>query len=261
MSHGLCVIKVGGAELVDGPALERSVELLRSLHARSSVALVHGGGPEIAALQQRLGLQPRYVDGLRVTDDEAMTVAEMVLSGMVNKRLVARLVAAGTPAVGLSGVDAGLFRAAPLRHGQVELGRVGQIHEVNVPFLQVLLERRMLPVISPISLGLDGRTLNVNADHAALALARAMQAEELVFVTDTPGVLHDGQVIPEIDEDMAESLIIEGVITGGMVPKVRSALEALAEGVGRVRITNLDELQRNGGTCIRATKEQQGGLA
>jgi len=261
MDQSLRVIKVGGAELAEGPLLQRLVTRLGALRARSPIALVHGGGPEIAALQRRLGLEPCYVEGLRVTDDACMEVAEMVLSGAVNKRLVAHLVAMGIPAIGLCGVDAGLFRANPLKHGQVDLGRVGEIEHVNTQVLTLLLDSGLLPVISPISLGADGRALNVNADHAALALARAMQAEELTFVTDTPGVLQQGQVIPEIDHDLAEHLILEGVITGGMVPKIRSALEALAAGVRRVRITNLDGLEQDGGTCIGITKQEQGELA
>jgi len=252
MSKGPRVIKVGGNELADGPVLDRLVEVLRGLHDSAPLALVHGGGPEIAALQQRLGLEPRYVDGLRITDEEGLAVAEMVLSGAVNKRLVARLVAGGIPAVGLSGVDAGLFRATPLAYGQVDLGRVGRIDQVDVSYLRTVLERGFLPVISPISLGRDGRALNVNADHAALALARALCAEEVAFVTATPGVMHDGQVMVEINEELAEGLILEGVITGGMVPKVRSALEALDAGVRRVRITNLEGLAADGGTLIRA---------
>ncbi|MGC9360359.1 MAG: acetylglutamate kinase [Anaerolineae bacterium] len=261
MGETVCVIKIGGAELADGPVLDRLVGLLGTLHSSSPVALVHGGGPEIASLQRRLGLEPRYVDGLRITDDKGLAVAEMVLSGAINKRLVARLVATGTPAIGLSGVDGGLFRAKPLTHGRIDLGRVGQIEHVDVSYIKLVLGQGLLPVISPISLGSDGRALNVNADHAALALARALCAQELAFVTDTPGVMQDGHVIAEIHEDLAESLILEGVITGGMVPKVRSALEALDAGVGRVRITNLDGLAAEGGTLIRANIQDQGEMA
>ncbi len=261
MSEIVRVIKVGGAELADGPVLDRLIGLLSTLHRISPVALVHGGGPEIASLQRRLGLEPRYVEGLRVTDDQGLAVAEMVLSGAVNKRVVSRLMAGGTPAVGLSGVDAGLFRAKPLTYGRIDLGRVGQIYQVDVAYVKLILGQGLLPVISPISLGADGRALNVNADHAALALARALRAQELVFVTDAPGVLHDGHVIEEIHEDLAESLIQEGVITGGMVPKVRSALEALGAGVERVWITNLERLAAGGGTLIRANIQEQGEMA
>jgi acetylglutamate kinase len=130
-----------------------------------------------------------------------------------------------------------------------------------VSYIKLVLGQGLLPVISPISLGNDGRALNVNADHAALALARALRAQELAFVTDTPGVMHDGHVIAEIHEDLAESLILEGVVTGGMVPKVRSALEALEAGVGRVRITNLKGLATEGGTVIRANIQEQGEMA
>ncbi len=187
---------------------------------------------------------------MRVTDDESLKVAEMVLSGLVNKRLVARLVAADVPAVGLSGVDWGLIRVEKMTHPAGDLGWVGRIVEVYPGGLQTLIEQGVVPVVSPISLGLDGRTYNVNADHAALAVAVALQAEALVFVSNVPGVLIEGQLAPRLTVDEVEPLIEEGKIHGGMVPKVRSALEAVAGGVQEVRITDLDGLRRGSGTVV-----------
>jgi acetylglutamate kinase len=217
---------------------------------------VHGGGKAIARLQERLSLQPRFVDGLRVTDDESLDVAEMVLSGLTNKRLVGALVSGGVAAIGLSGVDGGLFRVVKMAHAATDLGWVGEIVQTNPDEVEALLSRGVTPVISPISLGLDGHTYNVNADHAACALACALEATELDFVSNVPGVLlgmggeGGGECVPALTSDEVETLIGSGEIRGGMVPKVRSALDALGRGVEQVRITNLAGLVTGGGTCF-----------
>ena len=258
------VLKVGGSELegVSRQSLEPRqeadfvdglIEALRGLRKTYAVALVHGGGKTIANLQSRLGLVPRAVDGLRVTDDESLDVAEMVLSGLVNKRLVARLVTGGVPAVGLSGVDNGLFRTAKMEHPSGDLGWVGDIVDTNPAEVEALLSQGVMPVISPISLGLDGHTYNVNADHGALALAGALGAAELVFVSNVPGVLCSNEseeraCVPQLTSEQVNELIACGEIAGGMIPKVRSALGALDTGVPCVRITNLEGLASDGGT-------------
>lgn len=247
------VLKIGGNELDDPAFVDGLVDALRRLWQDCAVAVVHGGGKAIARLQERLRLQPRFVDGLRVTDDESLDVAEMVLSGWVNKRLVGRLVAEGVPAVGLSGVDNGLLRVVKMRNEQHDLGWVGDIAETHTGEVALLLERRITPVISPISLGLDGHTYNVNADHAAAALACALGADELAFVSNVPGVLggDGGECLPMLTPAEVALLVEDGVIFGGMIPKVRSALKALDAGVPRVRITNLDGLRTGGGTCFQ----------
>ncbi|MBC7234839.1 MAG: acetylglutamate kinase [Chloroflexi bacterium] len=251
------LLKIGGAELREGSLLDELVDALVHVIGQGPLIVVHGGGADIAELQRRLNLEPKFVDGLRVTDEESMRVAEMVLSGAVNKRLTARLVARGVRAIGLSGVDAGLLRAECLVHPKGDLGRVGEITRVEPECLLSLLEHGFTPIISPISLGMDGRPFNVNADHAALALARALQVREMIFLTDVPGVLRDNAVLPRLRADEAQQLIEAGVITGGMIPKVRSALEAIAQGVGSVRITNLAGLSRDTGT--RVSSSQRGG--
>ena len=246
----LALLKVGGAELEEGPQLDQLVGALSRLAAERELIVVHGGGSEIAALQKRMGLQPRFVEGLRVTDEESLRVAEMVLSGAVNKRLTARLVRQGVKALGLSGVDGGLLCAKVLKHPQGDLGRVGEITEVHAEVILDLLSKGFTPVVSPISLGMDGRPLNVNADHAALAIAGALKVAEAIFLTDVPGVLREGAILPALSAEEAEQLIASGQISGGMIPKVRSALQAIERGVGAVRITNLAGLAAGSGTRI-----------
>ncbi|NLG51319.1 MAG: acetylglutamate kinase [Chloroflexi bacterium] len=246
------LLKVGGAELEDGPEIEALADALSRLIAERQMVVVHGGGPEIARLQERLGLKPNFIDGLRVTDQESLRVAEMVLSGAVNKRLTARLVTRGAKAIGMSGIDCGLLRAAKVQHPKGDLGCVGEIVEVQTAPLLELLSLGYTPVISPISLGADGRPLNVNADHAALAIARALQVQEAIFLTNVPGVLVDGQVMAELSSEHAQQLIEAGHITGGMIPKVQSALQVIACGVQAVRITNLEGLAQASGTRVSA---------
>lgn len=249
MAQSRLVVKLGGGQVDDPDFLERLVGVIHEMED-GQILFVHGGGKEIAAWQERLGLVPRFVEGLRVTDGESLRVAEMVLSGLVNKRLVAKLVAGGVPAVGVSGVDGSLIRVEPMSHPAGDLGFVGRIVEVNPVLLEVLLGQGLVPVISPISLGLDGQTYNVNADHAAWAIARGVAAESLVFVSDVPGVLVGGRARAHLAADQIEPLIHAQAIRGGMVPKVRSALAALAGGVPTVRITDLEGLQGGTGTVI-----------
>jgi len=245
------LLKVGGAELEEGPVLASLVQAIRRLSERGPLIVVHGGGPDIARLQKRLGISPTYVEGLRVTDSASLQVAEMVLSGTVNKRLTARLVNQGVQAIGLSGVDGGLLRARKLQHPKGDLGRVGEITAVNKGLLRGLLRQGLVPVISPISLGDDGYPFNVNADHVALAIGNALTVEELIFVTDVPGVMRKDRLLSRLSAREAVALIDDGVIYGGMIPKVRAALDAVQNGVGAVRITNLEGLLvGNAGTWI-----------
>ncbi len=244
------VLKIGGNEIDDEGFLDGLVAAIAALRRTVAPVLVHGGGKEIARLQTALGLEPRFVEGLRVTDEESLRVAEMVLSGTVNKRLVARLVGAGIPAVGLSGIDGGLLRVQRMTHPSGDLGWVGEVTEVEAGLLTALLQQGVVPVVSPISLGPEGHSYNVNADHAAMALARALTAQSLAFVTNVPGVLVDGQVVGRLTAPEAGDWIARGTITGGMVPKVRSALDMVSAGVGEVRIVDLAGLQNGGGTRV-----------
>ncbi|MFO7917663.1 MAG: acetylglutamate kinase [Anaerolineae bacterium] len=247
----LALLKVGGAHVQEGDNLESLVETLADLVHQRPLIVVHGGGADIARLQERLGLESHFVEGLRVTDADCLWAAEMALSGAVNKRLVARLVVKGVRAIGISGVDAGLLRAERMVHPKGDLGRVGRITHVETSRLTRLLGLGFTPVVSPISLGEDGRPYNVNADHAALAIAGALGVEEMIFLTDVPGVMLDGEVLSTLSADRALALIKSGDITGGMIPKTRSALRALEDGVGTVRITDIEGLGADTGTWVR----------
>lgn len=247
------VIKVGGNELDDTTFVKGLVRTVKGLP--DPPLLVHGGGKEIRTLQERLGLEPQYIDGLRVTDQESLAVVQMVLAGRINKRLVAMLNAEGLDAFGMSGVDRSAVKAEKLEHPAGDLGWVGRIVAVRAEVFDRLLDDDITVVLSPICWGPDGSMFNVNADHVALAVANALGAETLVFVSNVPGVMADDQLIERISPDQAEALIADGVVFGGMVPKVRSALKAVAAGVGAVCITNLEGLAKGVGTMVVPNSE------
>ena len=246
----LYLIKIGGNELDESGFLARLVQVVRDLSKAHKVVIVHGGGKTIRAWQERLGLQPRYVEGLRVTDEDSLEVVEAVLCGLVNKRLVTHLVNANVPAVGISGTDAGLVRVQKMRHPQGDLGRVGEVTSVRPDLVLTLLDAGLVPVISPVSLGKDGLIYNVNADPVAQALAIALRAERLYFVSNVPGVLVAGQPIRAMTTRQAEAWIDEDIITSGMIPKVRAAVGAVEAGVGQAVITNLEGMLNNDGTAV-----------
>jgi acetylglutamate kinase len=228
------VVKVGGNEIDDAAWLRRLVGEVSRLRA---VVLVHGGGKEITGLQRTLGVEPEWRDGLRYTGPEAMRAVSMVLSGVVNKRIVAALQDAGRDALGLSGEDAALLRARVQRGGA--LGRVGEVVEVRAALLHSLLSLDLVPVVSPVSRGEDGGALNVNADDAAAAIAGALGAAELLLVSNVPHVMQGVQPIRRLTADDVEPLIEAGVASGGMAPKLRAAVRALEAGAGAVRIGDL----------------------
>lgn len=242
------VLKIGGNEIDQPDFLAGLCDAVRGMHDRG--AIVHGGGKEIATALSRHGLTFEVVDGMRATSPEAMVIVEQVLSGTVNKRLVRQLNAAGVPAIGISGVDLHLLGSRPLRPGGRNLGRVGEIVQVRAEVLHTLIGQGWLPVISPVSVDQDDlQPTNVNADMGALAIAAALETDELIFVSNVPGVMIDGAVVPKLTPDVIEAQIKQGQIAGGMIPKVRSAVEAL-ERVRAVRITNLTGLLADGGTRI-----------
>lgn len=238
MNDSVTVIKIGGNE-VDDP---RWVASLASTIAalRGSMVLVHGGGKEISELQRALGAEPQWRDGRRVTTPEALRAVSMVLSGLVNKRLVAALVGAGVRAVGISGEDAGTLRAELLDGGR--MGHTGAIREVDTDVIRTLLAAGILPVLSPVSRGEDGGPLNVNADDAAAAVAAALGADRFLMVSNVPGVLWTDAVLDEVTVPQVEELIGRGIVAGGMAPKLRAAARAAAAGLGEVRIGGLDTL-------------------
>lgn len=242
------VIKVGGNELDDPVFLSGLAEAVRQI--QDTAVIVHGGGKAIADLQGRLGIVPQKVDGLRVTDADSLMVAEMVLSGLSNKLIVRALLAVGVTAVGLSGVDGGLLRCRKKQHPTTDLGLVGEIVEVNVSLIEQLVSGGFTAVISPISLGTDGQAYNVNADEAAAAVARALGAATLNFVSNVPGVLQNGAILPDLTITQTEELIANGVIIDGMIPKVRAACTAVMQGIPQARIVNLEGLLSGKGTVI-----------
>ncbi len=251
-SPGSVVVKIGGGELDDPAFVSTLVQAIKTLwHAGQRVVVVHGGGKTIATYQQALGLETRFLDGLRVTPEESLIVAEMVLSGLLNKRLVRALVAADLHGVGISGVDDGTVRVRPMTHPAGDLGRVGEIVTVDTALVTLLLDQGRIPVISPISLGLaDGLHYNVNADHVAMALAAAVCATRLFLVTDVPGVQIAGRPVRAMTAEQAETWIREGHIQDGMIPKVRSAIQAVAQGVAQAVITNLEGVRLGRGTGV-----------
>jgi acetylglutamate kinase len=243
----MLVLKVGGNEIDDAQFLTGFARAVAGM--TDTPVIVHGGGKEIADLQVKLGLTPRFVEGLRVTDDASLAIAEMVLSGRVNKRIVAALLRAGVDTIGLSGIDRGVVRVEKMQHPAGDLGRVGKVVGVRGEVFRDFVARQIVPVVSPISLGDDG-AYNVNADSVAGAIAAALNADAVVFVTNVAGVLQEDRVIPLLTAREAEALIKSRVIFGGMIPKVRAALDAVAGGAKAARITNLDGLMNGGGTVI-----------
>lgn len=241
----MLVLKVGGNEIDDANFLTGFADAVAKMS--ETPVIVHGGGKEIADLQLKFGLTPRFVEGLRVTDETSLAIAEMVLSGRVNKRIVAALLAAGADAIGLSGVDRALVRVEKMQHPAGDLGRVGKVVRVRGEVLRDFVARKIVPVISPISLGDEG-AYNVNADSVACALATALNASAVVFVTNVAGVMQNDKVIPSLTARQADVLIKSQVIKGGMIPKVRAALDAIAGGAHAARITNLDGLKNGSGT-------------
>jgi len=228
------VVKFGGSLLSDEDAGGEFLKQAAALSRRRPLVLVHGGGPEINAALEQTGVRTTWVKGRRVTDDAAMRVVEMVLSGEVNKRLGGRLSRLGVRAVGLSGRDGGLLTAKPVKG----LGRVGMPSKADASVLIALLKAKFTPVVSPVAGGADGEALNVNADDAAASIAAALKAERLVYLTDVPGVLDaDKNTLPviRVGRDLG-SLISSGVVTGGMIPKTQSCRDAIKKGVGEVDI-------------------------
>ncbi len=246
------VVKIGGAALADAAWLAQfGTHLVQS---GEPVIVVHGGGPDINRLSERLALEYTWVEGRRVTSPELMDVVSMVLTGLVNKRIVASLLDAGADAIGVSGEDGGLLTAVFAEGGA--LGRVGHVDQVRTELLHWLTERGMVPVVSPVSRGPDGRALNVNADEAAAALAAALGASELLFITDVAGVMDGGVQRPELNAAEARAMIDAGTATGGMALKLNAALKALEMGVTRVRIGRFAALHdAAAGTRVRHETE------
>ncbi len=263
------VIKFGGNAMVD--------EALKSSFAQDIVLLkqvgvnpviVHGGGPQIGKLLEQIGKKSRFIEGMRVTDNETMDVVEMVLGGQVNKQIVSLINRHGGRAVGLTGKDGGLISARKMKLSGSDakaddLGQVGEVESIDPAVVAMLDHGDFIPVIAPIAVGVDGSSYNINADLVAAELARVLGAEKLLLLTNTPGVLDsEGNLLTGLSAAETERLIADGIIHGGMLPKVRCALDAVNAGVstsqiidGRVKHSVLLELLTSTGvgTLIKGT--------
>ena len=233
------VIKYGGAAMKEKILKEgviRDIVFLSCVGMRPVV--VHGGGPEINSWLEKLGIEPQFKDGLRVTDAATMDVVEMVLVGRVNKELVALINRAGALAVGLCGKDGNLIKARQV--GKEEIGFVGEVSSVDTKLVKSLVESGYVPVISSVAADETGQAHNINADTVAGEIAAALDAEKLILLTDTPGILEDYQdpstLLTKLDIQQARKLINKGIVAGGMIPKVNCCVRSLAQGVGAAHI-------------------------
>ena len=238
------VIKFGGHAMGEQASIEafaRDIVFLQQVGAKPIV--VHGGGPQIGSMLARLEMESNFIDGLRVTDQQTISIVEMVLAGAINKSLVTSISAAGGMSVGISGKDGNLMIAKKLTHrtkdtdsaieNLVDLGYVGIPDKVDKQVLDALLGVNMIPVVAPLGLGADGQTYNINADTAAGSIASALNASRLLMLTDVDGVLDDsGELIPRLSIAQARQLILNGVIKGGMIPKVETCIQAVQSGAG-----------------------------
>lgn len=244
----MIVLKIGGNQLDDPAFIAGAAQAVKRMAA--TPVIVHGGGKGIKSLQEKFGIQPRYIDGLRVTDPATLELVMMVMCGQANITLVGALMTAGVQAQGFNGADRGLLRGRPLVHPGGDLQRVGEVVAVRDDVIREALAANVVPVIAPVLFGEDGGFFNANADRVAGAVAVAIGAEQVTFLTDVPGVLQEGKQLERVSQADAKALMDAGVVKGGMAVKLGAALDALSAGVKRATITNLDGLERGTGTVV-----------
>lgn len=241
------VVKFGGSAMEDGELKERfASDIVLMRYVGINPVVVHGGGPQVSHFMQRLNMEVNFVEGLRVTDAAAMEVVKMVLVGKVNKEIVSLINGHGTLAVGLSGEDGNLLVARKRTHageeGEIDLGFVGDVEKVNTGILANLMRDEFIPVVASIGVDAYGQSYNINADLVAGALASALRADKLIYLTDVDGIYRDigdpSSLIAELSADDADDLVREGSLSSGMLPKIRSCVGALAAGVRRAHIIN-----------------------
>lgn len=264
--HKTMVIKYGGAAMADEDLKEGfAMDIVLMKYVGLNPVVIHGGGPQIGQVLKQMGKDSTFVRGLRVTDQETMDVVEMVLVGKVNKEIVELINRCGGKAVGLSGKDGGLIRAKklhlpPQEQGTappelVDLGMVGEVEGINSDVIKTLDDGDFIPVIAPVGVGKDGKTYNINADLVAGNVAAALRAEKLILLTDVQGVLgKEGNLINSLESKEANDLIVQGIVSEGMIPKITCCLKALAGGVvkahiidGRVKHALILEVFTDGG--------------
>lgn len=231
----IIVLKCGGST-IDELSDQFFANILSLKQSGLKPIIVHGGGPAIKKMLGKLQIESEFVNGLRKTTEPVMDVVEMVLTGTVNNALIRKLNEAGIQSVGLSGSDYQLLTAKPKDFEQY--GYVGEITDVNAEFLTQLLENGIVPVIAPIAIGVDNTRYNINADTAAGAIAKAMSAKQLIFVTDVPGIMKENKLIESVTEQEITKLISTGTIYGGMLPKVQAAIESLSEDLQEAMIVD-----------------------
>ncbi|MFI5263566.1 MAG: ornithine carbamoyltransferase [Candidatus Kapaibacterium sp.] len=233
------VIKYGGAAMTDvslQDSFAKDVTLLRKIGI--NIVIVHGGGKAITDLSDKLGHETRFHQGQRFTDQQTLSSVVMTLVGTTNKDIVRLINRNGGSAVGLSGMDGDLLQAKKFLFQGIDLGFVGEVESVNTKFINLLLENGSIPVIAPVAVGADGEMYNINADLAAASIASALNAEKLFYMTDTEGIMVEGDLIPTLTSEKAKQYISAGIISGGMVPKVQSSFDAIEQGVKKVHIIN-----------------------
>lgn len=231
------VVKYGGAAQTESELKQRfakDVTILKKIGI--NIVIVHGGGKEITDTAYKLGIETQFVNGHRFTDKKMVDVVQMVLAGKINKEIVNLINQNDGEAVGISGVDNTLLTAEKYLEDGQDIGLVGKIVAVNIPFLQMFLTNKLMPVIAPFGVGTDGTIFNVNADLAAAAVASALKAEKLVYLSDVEGVIANKQLVSTLTEQNARELFGEGIINGGMIPKVKSAFSTLHSGVKKVHM-------------------------
>ncbi len=244
------VIKYGGHAMVDEGLKENfALDIILMKYVGIHPVVVHGGGPQISNIMNRMGIKPTFIQGQRVTDDETMSVVEMVLVGSVNKDIVGLINRLGGRAVGLSGRDGDLIQAERMKIYKyagderppeiIDIGRVGRVAKVNAQVLKALEGAGFIPVIAPVGVGPEGQAYNINADLVAGAVAGELKAEKLILLTDVPGVMKDeGELIRSMTMDESKVLIEKGVAKGGMIPKLKACLKALGKGVAKAHIVD-----------------------
>ena len=265
------VIKYGGHAMTDkGMQISFASDIALLQQVGSKPVVVHGGGPQIEQMLKKLNIKTGFVDGLRVTDKNTVKIVEMVLSGAINKSIVAAIMSAGANAVGISGKDGGLIKAEKIKSRRdpesaiekvVDLGFVGKPSNIDNKVLDALMQGGLIPVVAPLGLGEDGQTYNINADTVAGAISSSLGAKRMLMLTDVPGVLEkDGSLIKELSSKQAKNLIKKGIVTSGMIPKLETCIEAVESGTdaavildGRAPHAVLMELftEHGGGTLIR----------
>ena len=235
------VIKYGGSALINDNIKQTVIQdsALMKLLGMHPV-IVHGGGPDINAFLEQMDIESKFINGLRVTDEKTMEIVEMVLSGKLNKHIVTEIETQGVKAVGISGKDGGIIKAKKIEKDGIDYGCVGDIVSVDPTLVQSLINNEFIPVIAPIGKDENGTTYNINADYAAVAIAGALKAEKLVFLTDVEGVMRDindpNSIMSFISSKKIQKLIEDGTISGGMIPKVECCMEGIRKGVNNVHI-------------------------